>query len=251
MTKKLLEAYINQIIRNSIQEITARKGTRTGGFEFDEKTINELMDKVKSIYSSLANDPERTTKSIKDSILVRSPITDKNYKIPLKFYWDIKDKATASATPYRKGAKGLMSINLANRGDESWLRSVIVHELTHLFDPQIWNDLTDNELSVDEYYSQKIEQKAWLNTVIQGMMDSVKEIKTDLNSTDEDDRKAAKRRLKIIIEKPWRLYEELKSNTYFKNVLNYYSDDPNSLFMKKLNTAAYQITQNNLVPLQK
>jgi hypothetical protein len=249
MIKQLLELYINKLVKDSIQEITARKGPRTGGFEFDRETVEQIMDKIKSVYPALANDPERLTKRIKDKVEVRSPITDKTYKIPLTFYWNPKDRATASAMPYRKGGKGLISINLAKKGDESWLRSTITHELTHLFDPQIWKDLTDKELSTTEYYSQDIEQKAFLSTLINAMEDYANEIKNDLNSSDLDERKDAKRLLKIIVDKPWRLYEKLKSDTYFKNVLNFYMETPDSPFMRKLNTAAYHITQNHLAPL--
>lgn len=249
MIKQLLELYINKLVKDSIQEITARKGPRTGGFEFDRETVEQIMDKIKSVYPALANDPERLTKRIKDKVEVRSPITDKTYKIPLTFYWNPKDRATASAMPYRKGSKGLISINLAKKGDESWLRSTITHELTHLFDPQIWKDLTDKELSTTEYYSQDIEQKAFLSTLINAMEDYANEIKNDLNSSDLDERKDAKRLLKIIVDKPWRLYEKLKSDTYFKNVLNFYMETPDSPFMRKLNTAAYHIIQNHLAPL--
>ena len=251
MTKQLLELYINKLVKDSIQEITARKGPRTGGFEFDRETVEQIMDKIKTVYPVLANDPEKLTKTIKDKVAVRSPITDKTYKIPLTFYWNPKDRATASAMPYRKGGKGIISINLAKKGDESWLRSTITHELTHLFDPQIWKDLTNRELSTDEYYSQDIEKKAFLSTLINAMEDYADEIKNDLNSSDSDERKDAKRLLKIIVDKPWRLYEKLKSDSYFKNVLDYYMQTPDSPFMRKLNTAAYHITQNRLASLIK
>ena len=246
-----LKIFIKETVKEILQEVTARKGPRTGGFEFDRETIEEIMKKVKAVYPMLANDPEKLTKKVKDKVGVRSPITDKIYKIPLTFYWDPKDRATASAQPYRKGGKGIISINLAKRGDESWIRSVITHELTHLFDPQIWKELTDEELSTEEYYSQNIEQKAFIGTLVHAMEDYANEIKNDLNSSDPEERRDAMRLLKIVVDKPWRLYEKLKSDSYFKNVLDFYMQTPDSAFMRRLNTSAYQVVQNILAPLVK
>lgn len=246
-----LKIFIRETVKEILQEVTARKGPRTGGFEFDRETIEEIMKKVKAVYPILANDPEKLTKTVKYKVDVRSPITGKIYKIPFTLYWNPKDSATASARPYRKGSKGIISINLAKKGDESWIRSIIAHELTHLFDPQIWKELTDEELSTEKYYSQNIEQKAFIGTLIHAMEDYANEIKNDLSSSVPEEREDAKRLLKIVVNKPWRLYEKLKSDSYFKNVLDFYMQTPHSKFMRTLNTSAYQVVQNILAPFVK
>ena len=244
MTNKLLEFYIEKIVKNSIQEITARKGPRTGGFDFDDITIDHVFELVKKYSDVLRNDPDRDSKQIKEKVSVRSPISNQIYKIPFIFYWDTKNKATGLFMPYVKG-RGKISINVAHSKEESWVRSIIAHELSHAFDMKFWKDIEDpskEDYSEKEYFMQPREKVAFLNSFIQAMKDYAKEIVANINSGSKIDKILAKN----IIARPWRLYERLGKETRFKNTLNHYLENHPD-FKRKLNIAAYDIVQGFLV----
>lgn len=245
MTKNLLESYINQIVKNSIKEITARKGPRTGGFEFDDVTVDHILNLAKKYAIELRNDPQRNSRQIKEKVSVRSPISDKTYKIPFVFYWNAADKTTGLFLPYASG-RGKISINVAQINDESWVKATIAHELAHAFDMKFWKGIEDRskeDYSEKEYFNQPREKLAFLNTFIQAMKDYAKEIAANVKSGSKVDKLLAKN----IIARPWRLYERLGKETKFKYTLNHYLDNHPD-FIKKINVAAYDIVQGFLVP---
>ena len=86
-----------------MKEITARKGPRTGGFEFDDITVDHILNLAKKYAIELRNDPQRNSRQIKEKVSVRSPISDKTYKIPFVFYWNAADKTTGLFLPYASG----------------------------------------------------------------------------------------------------------------------------------------------------
>ena len=78
----ILQIFISETINNLLQETSARKGPRTGAFEFEQKIIEKIYNKAaeeKKILSNLKGaNKEKITSNKIFRVQIKNPITGKN-----------------------------------------------------------------------------------------------------------------------------------------------------------------------------
>lgn len=251
----LLKTLISEMI---IREITARQGPRTGGFEFNPQTINQIialfMASCKKIDQIATNSPKGYNQQFppeKVIVPVASPINGKIYKIPFMFYWDSSTDALVGAMqPYRNG-RGKIELNMAvvNKVGMNTIHSTIIHELTHLFDKQL--NIGGDEISYDgeEHFGAEREKKAYTNEFIWIMTQYAKK----LAERTSQGMKVETMVSKDLIKSPWKLLDwGKKQNVHMKHIMDYYESESMSAqhpeFIRNLHKACYDIVQAYIAP---
>lgn len=237
MTEKLLESLINEIL----DELTARPGPRTGAFYFPPELIDSIANQAIKRYQEIKAGIKPDV--LKTKVVVPSPITGKPYKVPVWYYWDPgAGKEAGSMTPYDRGTKGKVSLNVAYAYDLPFLRSIVYHELVHLFDPQLMKGITPdnaeaaNDTTKDEYWQSPREKKAFLHQTISEMDLLAKKLAARVAQGHAPETVLAK----SMQKKPWMLVRHaLNVNPELRKIIKDYEKDQE--FMKGLYKAAYDI----------
>lgn len=258
---QLLKTFIKETVKEIIQEVTARKGPRTGGFEFDNMTIEKIYQraiKAKRELEKKAGDKEEKIVLDKRARFdVINPITGKNTYVFFQFYLDPDEEAE---TGIYEPAKKLIGLNVhqlnLNDNKNLWFKGTINHELTHYFNLIYHRQDSSDEDSKDskdkddkdkyeKYLRQPYEKSAFTGgTLVKAMQLEAEQIADNIKNGDI----AAKIVGKSLVAKPYRLYEKLRNTKNFATVINTYMKDPQSRLMKKLNLSAYDIVQRTIVP---
>jgi len=264
MTTEVLKTLISEMI---IRELTARQGPRTGGFEFEPQTIQQVINLFvvnrKKIDQMATNSPKGYNQKFpteKTIVPVKSPINGKVYKIPFLFYWDVSDKALVGSFQGYWSERGRIELNLAvtNKVPMSNVHSTIIHELTHLFDKQLFNKRKQEEESQDkeevsydgeEHYGSDYEKKAYTNEFIWIMTQYAQKLAERTSQKMKIETMVSKE----LVKSPWKLLDwGKKQNIHMKHIMDFFESDGmkerHPDFIKNLHKSCYDIVQAYIVP---
>jgi hypothetical protein len=244
-----LKEMIMELVESALLEATTRTGPRTGAFNFDEKVLDGVADKIFQRRKEIGELAKQSSKGfdqkfppVKFKIVLNSPIDGKPKTIPVVLFWEPKG-FSGFYEPYNKKDGGKVSFNVAQTSDQTWIKSIITHELTHYFDKQ--KGVEDvSSLSDKEYYSTPREQAAFLNQINFEMSKYAKVLAEKIASGNQAELMFGQ----TLIKKPWFLLHNLlwRSPTLKMIVEDYYGD--NKPFMKKIYQACYDIVQGFIAP---
>jgi hypothetical protein len=254
---QLLKIFIKETVEEIVQEVTARKGPRTGGFEFDSMVIEKIYQraiKAKKELEKMAGDKkEKVILNKRARFEILNPITGKNTYVLFQFYLDPNPE---SETGIYEPAKKQIGLNVndldLNDAKNLWFKGTINHELTHYFNlayhPQDSEEADSKEKDskdYEKYVRKPYEKSAFIGgTLVKAMQLEAEQIADQIKNGDL----AAKIAGESLVRKPHRLYEKLRNTKNFATLINIYMKDPQSRLMKKLNLAAYEIIQRTIVP---
>lgn len=181
-----------------MHEITARKGARTGSFEFDESAIYEICKKlVNSINERFWNGRKINARG-RQKLSVKSPIDGKIHKLNfrLKQVLDHEEFLNGSKASWSYPEQEIVFsvpdefLWFAHTSDV-WISQFyqnFIHELTHVFDIKGNEDYvrgnytsagdfhdSDNVDRIQKYYTDPAEIKAYLSQVTQEMIWNIQE----------------------------------------------------------------------------
>lgn len=245
-----LTEIVLEMVESALLEATTRTGPRTGAFNFDETVLDNIAGKIFQRRKEIGELAKQSDKGfdqkfppVKFNITLNSPIDGKPKKIPVILFWDPKGTFSGFYEPYNKKEGGKISFNVAKTTDESWIRSIITHELTHYFDKQKVNN-GSVELSGEEYYYTPREQAAFLNQINFEMARYAKNLAGKIATGGQTELMFGQ----TLVKKPWLLLNNLigKSDTLRTIVEEYYKK--NKPFMKKIYQACYDIVQGFIAP---
>jgi hypothetical protein len=248
MSQQLLKSFIVEIVQQQLNEITARTGPRTGGFEFDSAVKNRIyLQAVKAKQELQAKAKEQTDKIFRIELdrmsrfKIKDPVTGEYVYIFFQFFLDTNKKAP---TGWYDPATNIIGLNVVDLDYDLWFKSSIPHELTHFFNIKHFKaDLTTDDEDFEKYALQPHEKSAFLGgTLVSAMEMEAEKIAKEIKSKSQ----VAKKLGENLAAKPYRLYERLRNQKIFSRLINIYMKDPQLL--RSLNKAAYDITQKNIVP---
>lgn len=196
-----------------LNEATARRGPRTGAFEFDQGDIDNIIDKIRSKF---ADDDAGKENSENEyfALKIRNPISGQ--KESVYFYFD--DERGIAGWAFREGRTiGFNPDMIKNASDEE-LRSTIEHELTHVFEREKQKSKYDKDSGLEKYYLHNWEIRAFIQQIIQDMIRIVK------NNPDITEPEFA-----------------LMRSPSWKQVRKYYEKNPE--LYKRILRAAYDVVQ--------
>lgn len=241
----ILQIFISETINNLLQETSARKGPRTGAFEFEQKIIEKIYNKAaeeKKILSNLKGaNKEKITSNKIFRVQIKNPITGKNTYVLVQFFLDPNDQTTGLYYPNTNK----IALNLEQLEQENWFKATIAHELTHLFNLKYYHRSTSDDVEkANVYYKSGFEKEAFKTTIVYAMQKYANDIAQQIEKGSEVSLKLGKK----ITQKPNRLYEKLQNLPKFADVISYYLRNPKSKLLISLDLSAYQIIQNTIVP---
>lgn len=224
---------------DEIKEITARTGPRTGALAIDKESVNKIIQLGKAYLAS------QNLGSQKKIIVIPSPITGKPTRIPVTFFFEPDPKNTWYAwyIPYKNAAGGQVFFNMAKFDpDGNWFRSVVFHELTHLFDKQ--RGSAEEDAVGSDYFQAPREKTAHLQQLVSEMTYLAKEVASSISSGKESQRLLGQ----TLVKKPlYLLRNTINRDPLLRDMFGEYLED--TQFLKKLMQAAYSITQNIIKPV--
>lgn len=234
----------------AIREITARTGPRTGAFALDPQVINAMVDAGKSYHSRVLQSGTFKTlkpKPEKHVFSLKNPVTGKPTRISATYFWDNDGKLTAWFQPHQMAQGGRIYFNLSRvppSTDWTWFRSIIAHELTHLFDKQSMEKAAASDAEGQDYYQAPREKKAYLHQFIYEMTVLARSIADDITSGKDSARLLAQ----TLIKKPQYLIRNvINRDANLRGTLEFYIDDKE--FMKQMLKAAFDITRGIIEPV--
>lgn len=245
---QLLKIFIKETVEEIVQEVTARKGPRTGGFEFDPAVKNRIY--IKAVEANKQLQPRKKARKKKfvklnhdqmSRFKVKDPITGEYVYIFVQYYLDTNKKA---ATGWYDPATNVIGLNVHDLSYDTRFKSAIPHELTHFFNLKHFHrDSFVDEEDFEKYALQPHEKSAFVGgTLVSAMESEAQKIVRDIKAKSL----VAKKLGENLVAKPFRLYERLRNQENFSILINLYMKDPQLL--RNLNKAAYDITQAFILP---
>ena len=248
MSQQLLKSFIAEIVQQQLNEITARTGSRTGGFEFDSAVKNRIYQQAVKAKQELQAKAKAQTDKIfrieldrKSRFKIKDPVTGEYVYIFFQFFLDTNKKAP---TGWYDPTTKVIGLNVVDLDYDLWFKSSIPHELTHFFNIEHFKvDLTTDDEDYEKYALRPHEKSAFLGgTLVSAMEMEAEKIAKEIKSKSQ----VAKKLGENLAAKPHRLYERLRNQKIFSRLINIYMEDPQML--RSLNKAAYDIIQKNIVP---
>jgi hypothetical protein len=245
-----LTEIVLEMVESALLEATTRTGPRTGAFNFDETILDGIATRIFQRRREIGDLAKQSDKGfdqkfppVKFNITLNSPIDGKPKKIPVILFWDSDSTISGWYEPYDKKDGGKISFNVAQTTDQTWIRSIITHELTHYFDKQKTVN-NSSSLSNEEYFTTPREQAAFLNQINFEMARYAKTLATKIVAGGQAELMFGE----TLTRKPWFLFGNLigKSDILKRIVETYYKQ--NKPFMKKIYQACYDIVQGFVVP---
>lgn len=239
----MLEKYVCVLVDKAMLEATARTGPRTGTFELDEKTIEDVRNLAVVYRDAFVQDP--TMKPEKKIVIIRDPVTGKPTRIPFVFVNQPKETASGWFIKYDKASGGRIFLNVANANDveSHWFKTVVNHELAHLFDKSTLAGRTPADDSAEAYFKAPRETFAYGHQFITIINDHAKIIANEIKAGKESGVIVAN----TIVKKPhYILRNAVNRDEKLRNVLGWYID--NEKFMRRMLQACYQAVQNHILP---
>jgi len=248
MSQQLLKSFIVEIVQQQLNEITARTGPRTGGFEFDPAVKNRIYLKAVEANKELQLKKQARKKKIvkinhdqMSRFKIKDPITGEYFYIFFQFFLDTNKKAP---TGWYDPNTNVIGLNVADLTYDLWFKATIPHELTHFFNLKHFHiDSVVGDEDFEKYALQPHEKSAFVGgTLISAMEIEAKKVAKEIKSKSE----IAQRLGENLVARPYRLYERLRNQELFSRLINLYRNDPKLL--KSLNKAAYDMVQQIIVP---
>lgn len=224
----------------TLAEISARTGPRTGAFSLDSGIINHVYTLAAKYYEEFKKNPK--FKQQTEIVVMKNPINGKPTRIPFVYVYMPKETATGWFKPNKNSTSGRVYLNVANYSTDPWFKTVINHELTHLFDKAVTGSAAW-DAAAEDYFASPREKFAFLHQFIAGIQEYSMEVKKDIEAGKPSSILLAQ----TLTKKPQYLLRNLVNrDTQLRNILGWYIDDVE--FMKKLMTACFYAIQNNIIP---
>lgn len=214
-----------------LNEITARQGKRTGGFEFSPNDILNvriaIFNGANAFFKAWKKTGARKYGDV-GSVLVRDPVSGKD--VPIRIFTDEKtnhwddgpgyiwasDEHEIGFNPYELFNR---DINMTPEERRAQMDSIIEHELTHVFDRSIKNstyNYDSNDVGGASYFNDPAEKKAFFQELVHHFQ-----------------------QLKMKGAAPRNLDQALQGSSEWVDVAPHYGNNPK--IMRKLAQAYYSI----------
>lgn len=233
----LLEKIISEIV---LAEISARTGPRTGTFALNTETLNHIYSLALKYHEEFKKNPKM--KPPKEIVTLDNPISGKPTRIPFYYIYKPNEKVTGWFEPYKNAGGGKIFLNVAYPVHESWFKTIINHELAHLFDKVVDGSAAWGATGA-EYFLSPRERFAFFHQFAAGIQHYAMDVKKDI----EAGKSSSILLGQTLKKKPqYLLRNMINRDLKLRDIIEYYVDDTE--FMKKLMLVCFHAVQNYIIP---